>query len=57
MTFIINNKTDKKEFEQKLQLLIKNRSKKVVHTMKFCGTITLKKDPLQIQKEMRDEWE
>lgn len=35
MTFIINNKTDKKEFEQKLQLLIKDKSKKVVHTMKF----------------------
>lgn len=24
---------------------------------RFCGKIKLKKDPLQIQKELRDEWE
>jgi hypothetical protein len=24
---------------------------------KFCGVLKLKKTPLQIQKQMRDEWE
>ncbi len=24
---------------------------------KYCGKIKLKKDPLKIQKELRDEWE
>jgi hypothetical protein len=27
-----------------------------VDTEKYCGTIKLKKDPVIIQKELRDEW-
>ena len=30
---------------------------KKIDALKYCGTITINKDALQIQKEMRDEWE
>lgn len=30
---------------------------KGVNTKKYCGVIKLKKDPLDIQKEMRNEWQ
>lgn len=29
---------------------------KGIDTKKYCGKIKLKKDPLKIQKELRDEW-
>ena len=28
-----------------------------VNTIKYCGTISLKEDALEIQNKMRDEWE
>lgn len=30
---------------------------KVMEARKYCGTINLKEDPLEIQRKMRDEWE
>lgn len=49
----------------KRNLKDKERSKKFnkaiavkgVDTTRFCGVIKLAKDPLVIQKELRDEWE
>jgi len=32
-------------------------SSKGVDTKKYCGVIKLTKDPLTIQKQLRDEWE
>ena len=56
MTVIIKRNVDKKEFEKILISFKENRKSKGVDTSKHCGTIKLSKDPLIIQKEMRDEW-
>ncbi len=54
MITIIKKGTKKAEFDKKL-LDLKNIKKFDAH--KFCGTIKLQEDPLEIQKKMRDEWE
>ncbi len=42
---------------EKLQSLLKKiKVKKGVDTRKYCGVIKLKENPLQIQKQLRDEW-
>jgi len=41
-------------------LLVKAQKKKVrkgVDVKKYCGLIDLKKDPLSLQKQWRNEWE
>ena len=56
MTVIINKNTTKIEF---VKLLGSNkRSKKIdgIDLSTHCGVLTLKKDALQIQKEMRWNW-
>ncbi|MDE3185354.1 MAG: hypothetical protein KGM16_18220 [Bacteroidota bacterium] len=35
----------------------KSPKEKGVDTLKYCGRITLKEDPLVIQKKLRDEWQ
>jgi hypothetical protein len=57
MTVIIKKNIDKKEFEKILISFKKNKKIKGVDTSKHCGSINLAKDPLTIQKEMRNEWE
>ncbi len=57
MTIIINKNTTKKEFVKLLTSLNKKRKEKGIDVSKHCGVLKLKKDPLQIQKEMRNEWE
>lgn len=39
------------------KLLNKALQTKGVDTRKYCGVISLKEDPLVIQKRMRDEWD
>jgi hypothetical protein len=56
MTVVIKKGVDKKEFEKILDSFRKNKKSKGVDTSKHCGTIKLSKDPLVIQKELRDEW-
>lgn len=34
----------------------KSSASKGVNTMKYCGVIKLKEDPLAIQKRLTDEW-
>lgn len=36
---------------------IKSSKPKGVDTLKYCGTIKLKEDPLAIQKKLRNEWQ
>lgn len=36
--------------------LERQQKKTGVNTKKFCGTIKLKEDPMEIQKKLRDEW-
>jgi hypothetical protein len=31
--------------------------RKKLNAKKYCGVITLKEDPLAIQKKLRDDWE
>jgi hypothetical protein len=36
---------------------IKSSKPEGVDTLKYCGTIKLKEDPLAIQKKLRNEWQ
>lgn len=54
MVTVIKKGTDKKEIEKALSSL---KSKKKFDAYKYCGTIKLNEDPLEIQKRMKDEWE
>jgi hypothetical protein len=56
MTVIIEKNVGKKEFEKILLSFREKKTAKGVDTSKHCGVIKLDKDPLVIQKEMRDEW-
>ena len=56
MTIIINKNTSKKDFVKLLSSLVKIKKSKGVDLTKYNGIIQLKKDPLQIQKEMRNDW-
>jgi hypothetical protein len=54
MTIVIKRKSSKKNISK---LFKKAMSSKGVDIQKYCGVIKLSKDPLAIQKELRDEWE
>jgi hypothetical protein len=54
MVLVLKKGASKKEMES---IADKLRVAKGVDTKKYCGTIKLKEDPLEIQKKMRDEWE
>ncbi len=54
MVIVIKKDSDKKDIEEALS---KVKSKKKFDAYKYCGAVTLKEDPLAIQKRMRDEWE
>ncbi len=47
--------------KKSIRLLLKNMAEKSKHkgvnVRRFVGKITLKKDALKIQRELRDEWE
>ena len=49
---------DTKKTGQKIKKVRRHRSDigKGVNTLKFCGILKLKEDPLEIQKKLRDEW-
>jgi len=36
---------------------VSEKKRKGIDTSKFCGKIKLKKNPLLVQKELRDEWD
>lgn len=57
MTIIINKNTTKKEFIKLLSSIKMSRKTNGIDLSKHCGVLKLKKDPLQIQKEMRNDWE
>ncbi len=54
MATIIKKKSKRKEISKLFNKVV---SSKGVDTKKYCGVIKLTKDPLIIQKELRDEWE
>ena len=57
MTITIKKGDSIEKINKQLTKLGKKASKKGLDAMKFCGTINLKEDPLEIQKRMRDEWQ
>jgi hypothetical protein len=54
MVTIIKKGTDKILIDKLLNKALKTKG---VDTKKYCGVISLKENPLVIQKRMRDEWE
>lgn len=48
--------TGKKEQKIKRIRRQKINVEKGVDTLKYCGILKLKEDPLAIQKKLRDEW-
>lgn len=56
MTVVLDKKIKKKEFQKILASMVSEKDNKGVNTLKYCGVIKLEKDPLTIQKEMRNEW-
>jgi hypothetical protein len=44
---------------EKIRLTLKDRPAKIkrLDLKKYCGSISLKSDPLEMQKKWRDEWE
>lgn len=51
----IKNKTEKNHITRIKK--IKSSKPEGVDTLKYCGTIKLKEDPLLIQKKLRNEWQ
>lgn len=51
MPTVIKKKSTKKEISKKFDKAIRTKG---VDTRKYCGVIKLSKDPLAIQKELRD---
>ncbi|MDZ7648403.1 MAG: hypothetical protein U5K54_15125 [Cytophagales bacterium] len=54
MATIIKKRSSQKDKARKFNKAI---NLKGVDTSKYCGVIKLSKDPLTIQKELRNEWE
>lgn len=53
MVLVLKKGANKKEMDSISEQL---KVTKGVNTKKYCGTVKLKEDPLEIQKQMRDEW-
>ncbi|MEX2345445.1 MAG: hypothetical protein WD604_07520 [Balneolaceae bacterium] len=55
MVTVIKKGSSAKSVIEKYQKHIKASQKEPVK--KYCGILTLKKDPVKLQKEWRDDWE
>jgi hypothetical protein len=54
VSIVVNKKLNKKSIPKKFNKAI---SQTGVDTRKYCGVIKLFKDPLAIQKKIRNEWD
>ncbi len=54
MATVIRKKSAKRDISKKFNKAIRLKG---VDTRKYCGVIKLSKDPLILQKELRNEWE
>ena len=57
MVNVLKYGTKKENIRLLLERLGKQEKKKGIDAYKYCGLIKLKKNPLTIQKELRNEWE
>ena len=56
MEIVIKNGMKKREIERKLKELENSSEKKPFNPYKYLGKIDWKEAPMNIQKQMRDEW-
>ncbi|MFM7486863.1 MAG: hypothetical protein ACKOC0_06930 [Cytophagales bacterium] len=54
MSVVIKKKSAKQNRTKRFNEALHSKG---VDTRKYCGVIKLQKDPLAIQKELRNEWE
>ncbi len=54
----IKRGADKVTIQQAMQKLYQHHKSKVkqIDIYKYCGILKLDKDPVEIQKQLRDEW-
>jgi hypothetical protein len=57
MVTVLKQGATKKSIQRILQQLIKEVKPKGVDVYQYCGAIKLKKDALNIQRDLRNEWE
>lgn len=58
MVTVIKQGSTRERIKALLESMRKNRKpKKGVDTFKYSGTLALKMDPLEIQRQLRNEWE
>jgi len=57
MIFVLKKGASESEIEQANEKFRLFRQGRNIEPEKFCGLIKLGNDPLQIQKQLRDEWE
>ncbi|MHC1776462.1 MAG: hypothetical protein AB9834_13760 [Lentimicrobium sp.] len=56
MVTIIKKGTPREEIRDILERHAKKRRKKI-DLLKYCGILRLKEDPMELQKNWRNEWE
>ncbi len=56
MVTIIKRGTSKEKIKDILEQHAKKR-RKYIDLEKYCGVLELKEDPMNLQKQWRDEWE
>lgn len=57
MVTVLRQGATKKSIKRILEELVKEIKPIGVDVYKYCGKISLKKDALKIQRELRNEWE
>ena len=57
MVTVLKQGATKKSIRSILEKLAKELKPKGIDVYKYCGKISLKKDALIIQRELRNEWE
>lgn len=57
MSITLKRGANKSVIKRSLKKVLKADSLKGIDAYKYCGIIQLKKDPIDIQKELRDEWD
>ncbi|WP_207536474.1 hypothetical protein [Desertivirga arenae] len=57
MVVLLQKGASKEDIEKVNKLLNKLPGRKTLDAKRFCGLISLDKDPLDIQRQLRNEWE
>lgn len=57
MVMTIKRGTKKDKIESLLKKLLSSKKSKGVDAYKYCGVISLKESPNEIQKRLRSEWD